>query len=184
MPNWSEVIEKHGPLVWMVIRRLVSQEADAADCFQEVFTAALQLSRKQKILSWTATLRHLATVKAMDCLRKKYRNSAIQSVSIPSEIVDSRGYSPDSNAITGELADALRMSLACIDPRQAEIFCMVCLEAMTYQEASVVVGIQENHVGVLLNRARTALKQRLQAHAPTSRSLANQGAHENESTKR
>jgi hypothetical protein len=32
----------------------------------------LELSRKQKVLSWTATLRHLASVKAIDSLRRRY----------------------------------------------------------------------------------------------------------------
>jgi hypothetical protein len=72
MHDWSDLIDKHGPMVWSIIRRLIGNRDDASDCFQEVFSAALELSRKQKVLSWTATLRHLASVKAIDSLRRRY----------------------------------------------------------------------------------------------------------------
>lgn len=183
MPNWSELVEKHGPMVWLVVRRLVSNEEDAADCFQETFIAALQLSRKQRILSWTATLRHLATVKAMDCLRRRYRNSSSPLDESPSELPDKRANRPDENLCSNELAAALRVALACIDPRHAEVFCLVCLEAMSYQETATMIGISENHVGVLLNRARTALKEKLEAYAPTSRIPKKQGENSNAKTK-
>ncbi len=176
MPNWSELIEKHGPIVWLSIRRLVSHEADAADCFQEVFVAALQMSRKHKVFSWTATLRHLATVKSMDCLRRRYRQINVHSSEVEMELVDRRAVHPWERAATSELADALRASLACIDPKQAEVFCLVCLDAMSYQDAATAIGIQPNHLGVLLNRARTALKEKMKSYAPTTRLSKTKGA--------
>ena len=166
MHDWSDLIDKHGPLVWSIIRRLIGNRDDASDCFQEVFSAALELSRKQKVLSWTASLRHLASVKAIDCLRLRYRDSQIQHSDYLVEIAVAHSAPPQERLDSIELASSLRVALANIEPRQAQIFSMVCLDAMTYDEAAMAIGITESHVGVLLNRARTALKQQLHSYAP------------------
>jgi RNA polymerase sigma-70 factor (ECF subfamily) len=179
MQDWSDLIDKHGPLVWSTIRRLIGNRDDASDCFQEVFSAALELSRKQKILSWTATLRHLASIKAIDCLRRRYRDGRIQTNDHLTQVADPQSVRPQNRIHSAELASALRSALATIEPRQAEIFSMICLDAMTYQEAAAVIGISENHVGVLLNRARSALKQRLQAYAPPTYSKSETGVQTN-----
>lgn len=166
MHDWPDLIDKHGPLVWSIIRRLIGNRDDASDCFQEVFSAALELSRKQKVLSWTATLRHLASVKAIDCLRRRYRDSQVQHSNYLVEVVDSHSAPPQERLDSTELASALRVALATIDPRQAQIFSMICLDAMTYDEAAMAIGVTESHVGVLLNRARAALKEQLHSYAP------------------
>lgn len=177
MHDWSELIDKHGPMVWSTIRRLIGNRDDASDCFQEVFSAALEFSRKQKVLSWSATLRHLASVKAMDCLRRRYRDSQIQHGQHLTAIADPQSDCPQDRLDSAELASALRAALVTIEPRQAEVFSMICLDTMTYQEAAAAIGITENHVGVLLTRARAALKQQLQAYAPATSNNSKAGAH-------
>jgi RNA polymerase sigma-70 factor (ECF subfamily) len=77
-----------------------------------------------------------------------------------------RGPSPEDSARTHELADHLRIAISRLDRRQAEIFCLVCLEGMSYQEVAQQLRLSRNHVGVLLNRARTRLRQMLAAHDP------------------
>lgn len=177
--NWSDLVEKHGPLVWQTVRRLVSHNADAADCFQEVFMAAFQMSQKDKILSWSATLRHLATVKSMDCLRRRYRNDSSKETAHPPDLVDTRWQGADQTIAEGELASALRSALSTLDPKQAEVFCMVCLEAMSYQETADTIGINVNHVGVLLHRARTELRTLLKSHAPSPTNVSQKGVNSN-----
>ena len=177
MQDWSELIDKHGPLVWSTIRRLIINRDEAADCFQEVFVAAVELSRKQKVLSWTATLRHLASIKAIDCLRRRYHDVRIQGETRLAECADKQSTRPHDRLDSAELASALHAALAVIDPRQAEIFSMICLDSMTYQEAASAIGINENHVGVLLNRARAALKHHLQAYAPATPLSSDKGTH-------
>jgi RNA polymerase sigma-70 factor, ECF subfamily len=164
--DWTELVDKHGPLVWSTIRRWVTHHDDAADCFQDVFVAALDLSRRQRVFSWTATLRHLATLKAIDCLRRRYRSRQIQTSEMTLEPSDTRTAMPCQRLASNELASALRTSLAAIDPSQSQAFCLICIEAMSYRETATVMGISENHVGVLLNRARAALKQQMKDYAP------------------
>ena len=47
--NWQDIIEKHGESVWKTSYRLLGNHQDAADCFQETFMAALEISTRQKI---------------------------------------------------------------------------------------------------------------------------------------
>ena len=65
-----------------------------------------------------------------------------------------------------ELAERLRGALADIDPVQAEAFCLICLEDLTNREAADVLGVTANHAGVLLHRARQALREKLTAFDP------------------
>ena len=64
------------------------------------------------------------------------------------------------------LLQHLRRALAELEPRQAQVFCLACLEEVGYAEIGQQLGITVNHVGVLLSRARGELRERLRAHAP------------------
>jgi DNA-directed RNA polymerase specialized sigma24 family protein len=56
---------------------------------------------------------------------------------------------------------------------------MICLEAMSYQETADVIGINVNHVGVLLHRARTELRTKLQSYAPSPTNAPKKGSKPN-----
>ena len=45
MIDWPHIVQEHGPIVWNTVSRLLDNEADAADCFQDTFVSALNLSR-------------------------------------------------------------------------------------------------------------------------------------------
>ena len=44
MPDWNEILARDGPAVWRTAYRLVGNRADADECFQDVFLAALQVA--------------------------------------------------------------------------------------------------------------------------------------------
>jgi DNA-directed RNA polymerase specialized sigma24 family protein len=79
---------------------------------------------------------------------------------------DPKMLSPLVAAGVRELADHLREALAELDPRQAQVFCLASLEGLSYDEIAGQLRVTVNHVGVLLNRARTFLRNRLAAHRP------------------
>jgi RNA polymerase sigma-70 factor (ECF subfamily) len=166
MTDWSQIVQQHGPLVWQTLHRLLTNETDEADGFQRTFVAALELARKEAIRHWPTLLRHLATMKALECLRQRRRQTNRQR-SLPEDgLADSRAVDPLQAAEASELAEHLRQALAELDGRQAQVFCLACLEGLSYQEVAEQMGVTVNHVGVLLNRARTTLRERLQAHRP------------------
>lgn len=165
MTDWPEMVRLHGPLVWRTVYRLVGREADAADCFQEAFVAALEVSRKGPVDNWPGLLTHLATARAIDLLRRRVAREAAQR---PLEAdVGGLGARPDATAAERELRDGLRTALAAIDPRQAEAFCLACLDDVPYRDVADRLGVTVSHVGVLIHRARDALKRHLKQHDPS-----------------
>jgi RNA polymerase sigma-70 factor (ECF subfamily) len=166
MTNWDAVVRDYGPVVWRTAYRLLAHEADAADCFQRTFLAALELEAAEPIRNWPAVLKRLTSARALEQLRARHR-SAARLVGLPEEPpADYSVPDPVQLACGGELAAALRKALSAIDPVQAEVFCLVCLEGLPHPEAAAVLGITANHAGVVLHRARAALRERLRAFDP------------------
>jgi RNA polymerase sigma-70 factor (ECF subfamily) len=162
MTDWPTILRDHGSLVWRTVFRLLSHHADAADCFQRTFLAAVDLAGREAVRDWPAALRRLATARALEALRARYRR---RSDPLP-EAIDGRLADPLAAAAGGELADRLRAALAEIDPVQAEVFCLVCLDGLTNHDAAHELGVTPNHAGVLLHRARQALRDKLAAFDP------------------
>ena len=73
MTNWETIVANEGPAVWRTLWRLLADREDVEDCFQETFVAALKVARLQTVQCWPALLCSLATARAMDVLRKRYR---------------------------------------------------------------------------------------------------------------
>jgi RNA polymerase sigma-70 factor (ECF subfamily) len=166
MTNWSQIVEEHGPIVWKTVRRLSGNEADAADCFQQTFLAAVELARQQPVRHWPAVLRRLATARALDRLRATIRNRRRHAPLNVDPSTEKAGDHPLPMVEARELAERLRVALAAIDPRQAQVFCLTQLEGLSYDDVATQLGLTTSHVGVLLSRARGTLKERLAAFAP------------------
>lgn len=168
MTNWSEIVREHGPMVWRTACRLVRNEADAADCFQRAFLSALEVERKQAIENWPGLLKWLTTARALECLRQRQRQSQRNEAVAERLLIDRKGIGPLQAVQASELADHLAIALAELEPQQAQVFCLACLEGFSYQETAEQLGIAPNHVGVLLHRARLRLQQALEAYEPPS----------------
>lgn len=161
MTDWNAIVEQYGGLVWATACRLVGNRADAADCFQETFLAAVKVSRKQTVRDWPILLRHLATARALDVLRARHRRQGrLDSLADPDATV-SREAGPPLVAEAADLADRLRTALTQLPPEQAEVFCLSCLEDLSYREIGQRLKVSTNNVGVLLYRARGRLRELL-----------------------
>ncbi len=161
MTDWPAVVREYGPLVWRTAYRLVGSDADAADCYQQAFLAAVRLAAAGPVRHWGGALRRLATARALDLLRARRRARA-------GEFTDAADPRPDpvGTAAAGELAAHLRAALAGLDPLPAELFCLVALDGLTNAAAAAELGITANHAGVLLHRTRAALRAELRAFDP------------------
>jgi len=169
MTDWSPIVEQHGPLVWQTAYRLLNHEADAADCFQRVFLAAIQLDQKETIRHWPALLKKLATARALDLLRSRYRYQTRLQPLKECGYVDPRLHDPSEHTIAGELAEELRHALCELEPIAAEIFCLANLEGWSYDSIAQQWGMTSNHVGVLISRTRAALRKKLHGYLPNTR---------------
>ncbi len=165
MTDWSQIVTEHGPAVWRTARRLLGHEADAADCFQRTFVSALELERKEPVRNWPALLKRLATARALEQLRQRRRERDRMGPLPELEAVDGKAVDPAEAAVAGDLTQRLRLALAELEPRQAEVVSLACLEGLTYEEIGGVLGLPTSTVGVLLHRARSVLRERLRPYA-------------------
>jgi RNA polymerase sigma factor (sigma-70 family) len=179
MTDWSQIIAEYGPLVWRTAQRLLRHEADAADCFQRTFISAVELSEREAVRHWPALLRRLATARALEQLRqrsserKRFAASEI-GVGIDGR-TDRRNPLPELAVQSDELAELLREALTKIEARQAEVFCLVCLDECSYAEAAEQLAISQNYVGVLLNRAKASIRELLKSRDPAAHIESSEG---------
>ncbi|MBA7692644.1 ECF RNA polymerase sigma factor SigE [subsurface metagenome] len=157
--DWQIIIEKHGPAVWRTAYRMLGNSDDAADCFQETFVCALELSQRQRIRSFSGLLTRLATTRAIDQLRRRFRQSHCNAASAAWDAVPSTNPGPAQMAQQQELAARLRTALTQLPPQEAQAFCMRYLNDMSYRQIAKALGIKVNAAGVLLHRARAKLRQ-------------------------
>ena len=171
MVDWDGIIDREGPAVWRTVRRLLTHRADAEECFQETFLAALQLWRREPMRSPRAALQHLATARAIDRLRQRYRAAEHLSAEPLTQVADA-SQSPADVAASAELAEALRAALSELPGKQADAFCLHGLDGYSYREVGDALDLSVDAVGVLLHRARARLRELLAARAPAARSAA------------
>jgi RNA polymerase sigma-70 factor, ECF subfamily len=169
MPNWDSLVARDGPLVWRTLWRLLADRGDVEECFQETFVAALKLSRRESIESWPGTLCSIATARAMDRLRTRYRqagvrpgaaNGANSHATRLAEAASSEA-SPEQHAVATELSERLREAMAQLPQRQAEVFYLNALCGWSHREISERMQMTENAVGVTIFRARQRLRELL-----------------------
>lgn len=161
--DWDRIVREDGPAVWRAAQRLVGNAADADECFQEAFAAAVVFSRQRPVRQWRALLVRLAVAKAIDRLRQRLSRLTHEVPGVDvSALPDSRRTErPGDRAEQAEMAERLRLALAHLPPKQADVFCLCCLEGYSYRDAGETLDISVDEVGVLVHRARAALRERI-----------------------
>ena len=157
MIDWGVILAEQGSAVWRTVYRLLDHHDDALDCYQETFLAAFRFAHAQTIVDWPALLMSLATRRAMDRLRQRYRagrrSIPLDTVPEPSSEVDS----PLQQARANELMERVREVMAELPEKQAEVFWLSCLEGLSHQQVAHLMQVPPGEVRVLLHRARTRL---------------------------
>jgi RNA polymerase sigma-70 factor, ECF subfamily len=160
--DWQTIVNENGPLVWRTAYRLLANHADSADCFQETFLAALELSRRQPVRNMAGLLVRLATTRAIDRLRQRGRQE--QRPADAAERRQSAGPSdPHEEVQAQELVGQLREAIGQLPPQEAKVFCLRYLSEMSYRQIARELGIGTSVVGVSLYRAKAKLREALGA---------------------
>lgn len=157
--DWQVIVKKYGPLVWQTAYRLLANHTDAADCFQETFVSALELSRRQRVRNFPALLSWLATARAIDRLRQRLHLPLSNIADADWAAIQSANPGPVQQAQQHELAARLRKALAQLPPQEAQVFCLRHLNDMSYRQIAKQLDIKTNTAGVLLHRARAKLRE-------------------------
>jgi RNA polymerase sigma factor (sigma-70 family) len=130
--------------------------SDTSDCFQEVFLTAVQVSQREKIRNLPALLNRLATNKAIDLLRIRMRTvetSQLDCSDCPDKSVNSAQSMEDR-----ELSGRLRQALADLPELEAQAFCLLIFNDLSYRQIAAQLQVKTGYVGALISRAREKLQ--------------------------
>ena len=156
--DWEQLVHNFQSLVWSTIRRLVENEADAADCFQETFIKAVEMARRQKIHHMPGLLTRIATARAIDHLRFHIRHRQFKEQLVEQTNSEISQVDPGAGLEQGELAQALRTALGTLPSRQAQAFCLKHLSGWTQQQIAAEMEMTPSAVGVMIHRTKLQLQ--------------------------
>lgn len=160
--DWQAIVEGYGPLVWRTAYRLLGNHADAADCFQETFLTALEISRRQHVRNLPGLLAHLATTRSIDRMRQRILQERHENDARDSAPRD-EGADPLEHVEALDLGGYLRVAIGQLPPQEANVFCLRYLSEMSYLQIARELEIGVNAVGVSLHRAKARLRKLLAA---------------------
>ncbi len=156
-------------MVWRTVYRLLGRHDDALDCYQETFLAAYRASSGRPVEHWPSFLATLAARRAIDRLRSRVRQRAqFAPLDDVPEPVDA-GDSPVDLAEGSERLEQVRILLAALPPKQAEVFWLACVEDLPHRAIADQMQIGAGEVRVLLHRARARLRAALGPCLPDPR---------------
>jgi RNA polymerase sigma-70 factor, ECF subfamily len=168
LPGWSKIVADNGDAVWRTVYRILGHDADAHDCYQETFLAAVRVGSANPPRDWSRFLVSVATRRAIDRLRQRIRSrSRLESLQAVGDVAARA--SPASESDAGELLDQIRQALIQVPQAQAEAFWLASVESLSHAEIAQQLEIDVNYVGVLVHRARSRLKQLLSDAVPHRR---------------
>ena len=153
--NWSRIVDRHGKRVFRIAFRILGSVHDAEDVSQEVFVEAYQLRKKGPVQSWTGLLVRLATLRAIDRLRRIRPAKELRDHDHASTI------EPFEEAVATELAQWLRTAITGLPDQQAAVFVMVHFEELSRDQVAVNLGISPESVSTALYKARQRLMSQL-----------------------
>ena len=164
MIDWETILRHDGPAVWRTAWRVLGSRADADECFQETFVAALEYAKRpgHPVHNWRALLQRIATGRAIDRLRRRVSQRNREGALPDDHPSSSRP--PHEHMESAELSAALRRALARLPQGQAEVFCLFHIEGWSYREIAAELSVTTDLVGVWLQRAKRRLRELL-AHA-------------------
>ena len=118
MDDWSAIVKQYGPMVWATAARLLGDSADAADCFQETFVAAVKARGAGAVDHWPALLARIATARSLDRLRRRLSESRRRDPAPDWSQLAAGDPDPSERAEARELAERTRRMLVRLPARE------------------------------------------------------------------
>jgi RNA polymerase sigma factor (sigma-70 family) len=151
------LVQRHGPMVWGVCRRVLSNYHDAEDAFQATFLVlvrrAASIASREFLANWLYGVAHQTALKARATTRKsRARERQVQEMPEPEAV---------QQDLWHDLQPLLDQELSRL-PEKYRIPIVLCdLEGKTRREAARQLGCPEGTVAGRLARARAMLAKRL-----------------------
>jgi RNA polymerase sigma-70 factor (ECF subfamily) len=155
----SQLFGEHHRRVLTAAYRITGNMADAEDVAQIVF---LRLANAPGPVTNAGSYLYRAAINgALDLLRTRKAASTEPLEEAAGIASKGPGSSPEEEVSGRELGEFLRLAIAELAPRAAEMFTLRYLEELGNREIAALMGTSQAVVAVTLHNARSRLKKRL-----------------------
>ncbi len=161
--EFADLYRSHYRRVLGLCLRLLGQRAQAEEATQEVFVKAYRaMDRYDPAQSFAAWVLRIASNHCIDLIRRRAREPLGFDEADTDVEAMAGGDAGAEAALSGaEDAEAVRAAVAALPERYRLPVVLAYFEEASYDEIAERLGITRNHVGVLLLRARRALRRAL-----------------------
>jgi RNA polymerase sigma-70 factor (ECF subfamily) len=168
MEAFADLVNRDGPRMLAVCRRLLGNDHDAQDAVQDAFLSAFRSIAKFDGRSLLSTWLHRIAVNAALMRLRKNRSepAAIESL-LPQfsedghrvDSVDPWSLTPEEMLEREEIRTLVREEIDHLPEMYRTVLILRDIEAMETRQVSELLGVSENVVKVRLHRARIALRE-------------------------
>jgi RNA polymerase sigma factor (sigma-70 family) len=153
----AALVQRHGPMVWGVCRRVLSNYHDAEDAFQATFLVlvrrAASIASPVLLANWLYGVAHQTAMKARATAAKRKGRERQVAVMPEPAVVD--------QDLWNDLQPLLDQELSRLPDMYRVVIVLCDLDGKTRKEAARQLGLPEGTVGSRLARARVLLAKRL-----------------------
>ncbi|MBI3411276.1 MAG: sigma-70 family RNA polymerase sigma factor [Planctomycetes bacterium] len=153
----AALVQRHGPMVWGVCRRVLRNYHDAEDAFQATFLVlvrkAASVVPREMLVNWLHGVAHQTALKAKATAARRNARER-QTINMPEPDVLEPGRGNDLRLLIDKELRGL--------PEKYRVVILLCdLEGKTRREAARQLGVPDGTVAGRLARARVMLAKRL-----------------------
>ncbi len=143
-PDWPQIVDRHGERVFRIALRILGSVHDAEDVSQEVFVKVYRLYETKPVKSWSGLLVRMATLRAIDRLRRRRPAETLRD--------DDRASTtePYEEVAAKELAEWLRTAMARLPDQQATVLAMAQFEKLPRDQIAASLDISPEAVSTAL----------------------------------
>jgi RNA polymerase sigma factor (sigma-70 family) len=154
---FAALVERHGPMVLRVCRRVLRQEQDAEDAFQATFLVlaakAGSIRKAEALASWLHGVAHRVALRARrDAGRRRRHEREAQAMAAKTQAAEAEWH---------EVQAALDEEIGALPEVYRAPFVLCFLEGKSRAEAARELGLKEGTVWSRLSQARKRLHERL-----------------------
>ena len=171
MAAFDALVDDCYALIYSSAYRMLNNEDDACDATQEAFVRAYNAMHTfRRDASFSTWLYRIAMNVCLDRLRRRGREagtlrllSETDEEASVRDIPDDRN-DPEAEAIKTQRQSLVQEGLAELTPEHRAVIVLYDLQGLSYEEIAGVLAVPVGTVKSRLNRARLALRTRLEPH--------------------
>jgi len=156
----AALVQRHGPMVWGVCRRVLGNHHDAEDAFQATFLVFVRksasIASRELLANWLYGVAHQTALKARAIVAKRTVRERQVTV-MPEPAVVERD-------LWNDLQPVLDQELSRLPDSYRAVIVLCDLEGKTRKQAARQLGCPEGTVASRLARARDMLAKRMARH--------------------